>query len=225
MTGQQSIKPIVKPPWTKPLDTIELCLERLDTDAYAHDWKQHLSALSFLAYRRERLPYDIEVRVPQGDDWQSRTNDPAWKDIVSLTEDHCGCGQHRVIVGGAKTSELAADTGMAVAKPGNPIYLLPRGLRPNQTLIKIAVMDTETGPFLTFHNRPFTAVISFNELFSVKGYDLTKLADSITKSGAKPPMTQGKGSGKWTLFTVESIDPAEQTVTIRPNVVFSVIRD
>jgi hypothetical protein len=215
----------ILPNWNRPLDSVGNCLERVDTEDYAFDWDQRLQALNFLVDRKEGLPYDFEFCVPEGPHELSRTDDPRWKHVISLTEDKCGCGQHRLIVGGAKTSELVPDAGLADASPGDPIYLSPRGLSRRQTVVSIEVKDTEVGPVLTFSDRPFTAGINFNDLFNAKGYFLDKLAASIHRSGKKPPMTQGKGAAIWTLFIVEAIDPAKSTVTIRPNVIFSVIRD
>jgi len=204
------------PKWTKPLDNVAACAERLDTDAYALDWDQRLQAVTFLAERKQELPFDFEFAVPQGDHWLSRTNDPIWKRVISLTEDRCGCGQHRVIVGGGKTSELAADDKLAVASVGRAVDLVPRGLHQRQTIMRISVEEYGGQAVLRHFSRPYTATINFNELFAPKGYLLDKLAEALAKQ-KEPARLVDK---EWALCAIESVDPVARTVTVRPNAAF-----
>lgn len=204
------------PKWTKPLDNVADCVERLDTDAYAFDWDQQLLALTFLTERKGELGFDLEFAVPQGEHWLSRTKDPVWDRIVSLTEDRCGCGQHRVIVGGGKTSVLAGDDRLVVAAIGRAIDLVPRGLHRRQTIMRISVEEHGGQAVLRHLSRPYTATINFSELFSPKGYLLKPLAEALAKQG-EPARLMDK---EWALCAIESVDPVARTVTIRPNAAF-----
>jgi len=207
------------PKWTKPLATVADCVERLDTDAYAFDWDQRLKALTFLTERKRELPFDIEFSVPQGEHWLSRTKDPVWDRVVSLTEDRCGCGQHRVIVGEGKTSALAADDKLVVASIGRAIDLVPRGLNRLQTIMRISVEDHGEETFLRHLSRPYTASINLMELFAPKGYKLKPLAEALAKQ-KEPARLMEKD---WALCAIQAVDPVACTVTIRPNASFDAL--
>jgi hypothetical protein len=202
------------PSWTKPLDSIENCAERVDTDDFAFDWDQYLAALTFLTERKQELPFDLEFAVPQGEHYLSRTTDPKWDRVVSLTEDRCGCGQHRHLVGGAKPMELAGDEKVVVVPMGKAVDLVPRGLHRRQTIMRISNVEVRGQAFLTHDDRPYTATLDFNRLLSgPKGYALDKLEAHIAKSG-NAKFTDGKEGRPLCEFTV---DATAKTVTIRPN--------
>ncbi|HTK59970.1 MAG TPA: hypothetical protein VL283_02085 [Candidatus Baltobacteraceae bacterium] len=202
------------PPWTKPLDTVENCAERVDTDDFAFDWDQYLAALTFLTERRQELPFDMEFAVPQGEHFLSRTTDPKWDRVVSLTEDRCGCGQHRHISGGAKPAELAGDDKVVVVPLGKAVDLVPRGLHRRQTIMRISIIEVRGQVILTHRNRPYTATVNFDELLNgPKGYLLNKLEEHVAKHGPARFM-----EGKERPLCDFTVDATAMTVTVRPNV-------
>ena len=206
------------PQWTKPLDTVANCVERIDTDAYAFDWSQRLEALTFLTERKRELGFDLEFAVPQGAHWLSRTKDPAWDRVVSLTEDRCGCGQHRVIVGEGKTSELAPDDKVVVVPIGKGLDLVPRGLHKRQTITRVSVVESGGKAFLRMMDRPYTSTINFSELFAPKGYSLDQLAVALSKQTEPAKLVVNE----WVLCAITAADAEARTVSVRPNAAFDV---
>ena len=207
------------PKWTKPLTTVTDCVERIDTDAYVFDWDQRLQALTFLTERKQELGFDFEFTVPQGEHWLTRTKDPVWDRVVSLTEDRCGCGQHRVIVGGGKTSEVVAEDKAVVASIGRAVDLVPRGLNRRQTLMRVSVEEHGGQTFMRHLSRPYTSSINFAELFAPKGYLLDKLAEALARQ-KEPARLMEKD---WALCAIHAVDPIARTVTIRPNATFDAV--
>jgi len=209
-----------RPAWTKPLDSVENCVERVDSRAYAFDMDQYFAALTFLTERKDQLGFDLEFAVPQGEHYLTRTNDPAWDRIVSLTIDRCGCGQHRVIVGGNKTSALAGDDRAFVIASGQRFDLVPRGLERRQALVQLAVEERDGKALLLIHDRPYAETINFNTLFGgTPAYDLDKLGPALARQPNPAPLAiEG-----WTLAALRAADPAAKTVTVIPNATFDAL--
>lgn len=205
------------PQWTKPLDTIENCVERVDSRAYAFDMEQYFQALTFLTERKDQLAFDLEFAVPQGKHVLTRTEDPAWDRIVSLTEGRCGCGQHRVIVGGNKTSALAGDDRAVIIGLGQAYDLVPRGLTRRQAIARLSVTENGGKTFLAIKDDPYGETL--NALFgSAQGYTLDGLAPAIEKEKDTP-----LSKGGWTICALRAADPVAKTVTIIPNATFDTL--
>lgn len=208
-----------RPAWTKPLDSIEHCVERVDTRAYAFDWDQYFAALTFLTERKDQLGFDLEFAVPQGDHFLSRTKDPAWDRIVSLTTDRCGCGQHRVIVGGNKTSTLAGDDRVFVIGLGQTFDLTPRGLDRRQALIQLAVEEHGGKAYLVIYDRPYAETINFDTFLKAPpAYELGRIAPALEKQKDAPLSIDG-----WVICALRAADPDAKTVTIIPNATFETL--
>lgn len=206
-----------RPAWTKPLDSVENCVERVVTRAYAFDWGQYFAALTFLTERKDQLGFDLEFAVPQGEHFLSRTKDPAWDRIVSLTTDRCGCGQHRTIIGGNKTSTLAGDDRVFVIALGQAYDLVPRGLDRRQAILRLSVMERGGKTFLAIKDNPHGETL--NALFgSAQGYALDQLAPALEKQKDAPLSIDG-----WVICALRAADPAAQTVTVIPNATFETL--
>ena len=213
------------PVWDKPLDTVELCIERLETQRYAYDGALYQQAVLFLVDHRAQLTRDINITVPSmpGNGFAT-TRDPSWDHVITNTVSHCGCGVHRTIEAAKKRAGFEPDeTGRTVIRPGMTVYIIPAGAGRQQAVMDLSIMERDGGIFLRYLADPFSTVFNFSSLFTTKGFDLAKVADALRELQPQK-MAPFEHKGR-TLFGIASVDVAAKTVTVVPDRDFAIISE
>ena len=88
------------------------------------------------------------------------------------------------------------------------VYLKPAGGNKASTYLKLWI----EGSGLAFMNEPFAPFVLTANLFSIKSYDLTKLAEVLPKQSKPPLFVTAKD--KTPICAINTVDDVAKTVTL-----------
>ena len=185
-----------------------LNIVRSNTEHTSNRQSLYLAACKYLVQHRDTLPYRVFISLPGG---LNGNNNPEWNEVKAGSEEHCTCGNERVINPGNIRSEFrAANTDSIVISSGTPVYIRPIGGDNASAYIMLQIKHA----VFTFLQDPFAPLLLSLDLLSTKGYDLKKLAEIISSQPEPPVMFTAVEGSKVPIFAINAVDAAAQTVTI-----------